>query len=62
MVSIELLLSSYIFWASVTFCGVFNAAALRRPPVLPLARAAASPAWVRSRMRLRSNSARAPKM
>ncbi len=32
-----------------------------RPPVRPRARAAASPACVRSRMRSRSNSARAPK-
>jgi hypothetical protein len=31
-----------------------------RPPVRPRARAAASPAWVRSRIRSRSNSASAP--
>ena len=33
-----------------------------RPPVRPRRRAAARPAWVRSRIRLRSNSARAPNM
>jgi hypothetical protein len=32
-----------------------------RPPVRPRRRAAARPAWVRSRIRLRSNSASAPK-
>ena len=31
-----------------------------RPPQRPRARAAANPAWVRSRIRLRSNSANAP--
>ena len=34
----------------------------RRPPVRPRRRAAARPAWVRSRIRLRSNSASAPNM
>jgi hypothetical protein len=33
-----------------------------RPPVRPRRRAAARPAWVRSRIRLRSNSANAPNM
>jgi len=33
-----------------------------RPPVRPSRRAAARPAWVRSRIRLRSNSASAPNM
>src|SRR5271163_1928227 len=40
--------------ASVSFGG--------RPPVRPARRAATSPAWVRSRIRLRSNSANAPNM
>ncbi|MCU7895533.1 MAG: hypothetical protein KZQ63_12195 [Candidatus Thiodiazotropha sp. (ex Lucinoma aequizonata)] len=36
--------------------------ALGLPPLLPRARAARRPAWVRLRIRLRSNSASAPKM
>src|SRR4051812_3262779 len=53
-------LSAYSRFASVTF----DAFGLRlgRPPDFPLALAATSPATVRSLMRLRSNSASAPKM
>jgi len=54
--------------ATVMSCCSYNRRAVRtwsadnrggRPPVRPRARAAASPAWVRSRMRSRSNSANA---
>ncbi len=60
--SIAFVLSLKRVRAIATFAGVFNNVALGRPPRLPLARAAASPAWVRSRIRSRSNSASAPKI
>ncbi len=53
-------LSEYSFFASVTL-DPFGFR-LGRPPDFPRALAAASPAMVRSLMRLRSNSAKAPKM
>src|SRR5437588_8619755 len=54
----EWLLSANILRASATFPLVLSF--LGRPPTRPLALAAANPAFVRSRMRSRSNSASAP--
>jgi hypothetical protein len=53
-------LSAYSFRARATFEDF--GLRLGRPPDFPLALAATSPAMVRSLMRLRSNSASAPKM
>jgi hypothetical protein len=44
---------SYISRATATFSALIT---LGRPPRRPRARAAARPAWVRSRIRSRSNS------
>ena len=52
-------LPSYNWIANLALSG-FNF--LGRPPIRPLTRAACNPAWVRSRIRFRSNSAKAPKM
>jgi hypothetical protein len=43
-------------------CAFLGESAFGRPPSRPRARAAVRPAWVRSRMMSRSNSASAPKM
>ena len=47
---------------SLKFKKLFTYRSIGRPPVLPLALAAANPACVRSLIRLRSNSASAPKI
>jgi hypothetical protein len=58
MSAIESVEVSANFWAVVIF---FSAMVGFLPPFLPLARAAANPAIVLSRMMLRSNSAREQK-